>query len=162
MRRAAKYLVLPAFLFLAWLVINDSASPGQIVLGAVLAAVLTWAARALRPLHARPRRLWLVPALAAKVLWDLLRSNLAVARIICLPERLRPRSGFVQIPIRLENPHGLAALACILTYTPGSVWVDLNPDKRLLTLHVLDVGDEASWVRLVTERYEKPLLEIFE
>ncbi len=53
-------------------------------------------------------------------------------------------------------------LACILTYTPGSVWVQLNAGGDSLHLHVLDLKDEAEWVDLVKNRYERHLMEIFE
>jgi len=52
-------------------------------------------------------------------------------------------------------------LACIVTYTPGTVWVDLTPDHSL-KLHVLDLQNEDDWVKLVQERYERPLMEMFE
>lgn len=162
MLRTASRLIMPVFLFFMWLAINDTAAPGQMVLGAFLAVALTLSVRSLRPLRARPRRLWLVPGLLLTVLYDIVVSNLTVMKIICTTEARRPRSGFVQIPLTLRDPHGLAALACILTYTPGSVWVDLDEGTRLLTLHVLDVGDESGWTRLVVDRYERVLLEIFE
>lgn len=61
----------------------------------------------------------------------------------------------------MRDPHGLAMLACIVTYTPGTVWVELTDDHRL-KLHVLDLQNEEDWVRLVQDRYERPLMEIFE
>jgi multicomponent K+:H+ antiporter subunit E len=162
MKRARPGFGMPVFLLCVWLIANDSVAPGQIALGAILAIVLTLAARRLRPLQSQPRRLWLVPALVAKVFLDIARSNLAVMKIICQSRGARPPSGFVQIPIKLRDPHGLTALACILSYSPDSVWVNFDANRQMLTLHVLDASDEAAWVRLVTERYEKPLMEIFE
>ena len=52
-------------------------------------------------------------------------------------------------------------LACIVTYTPGTVWVNLTDDHHL-KLHVLDLQNEGDWIKLVQERYERPLMEIFE
>jgi multicomponent K+:H+ antiporter subunit E len=162
MTRIGSGLGMPVFLFCVWLIANDSVAPGQIALGAMLAIALSLAARGLRPLRARPRRLWLVPPLLAKVLLDIVRSNLTVMKIICRRPDARPRSGFVEIPLRLRAPHGLAALACILSYSPGSVWVNFDVKRQVLTLHVLDASDASGWVTLITERYERPLLEIFE
>jgi multicomponent K+:H+ antiporter subunit E len=61
----------------------------------------------------------------------------------------------------MRDPHGLAMLACIVTYTPGTVWVTLTEDHHL-KLHVLDLQHEGDWIKLVQERYERPLMEIFE
>ena len=54
--RRLYFLFLPVFLFVLWLVLNESLSAGQIALGAALALWFTWAASRLRPLKARPRR----------------------------------------------------------------------------------------------------------
>lgn len=159
--RRLYFLFLPVFLFVLWLLLNESLSVGQIALGVALALWFTWAASRLRPLRARPRRLWKVFALCLRVTVDIIESNLAVAKLILNPRRNDFSPGFIKIPLTLRDPHGLAMLACIVTYTPGTVWVELT-DDRLLTLHVLDLRHEDDWARLVQERYERPLMEIFE
>jgi multicomponent K+:H+ antiporter subunit E len=73
----------------------------------------------------------------------------------------RVRSRFVQVPLELEDPHGLAALAMIITCTPGTVWADLS-DNRILTVHVLDLADERRLVDSIKQRYERPLMAIFQ
>jgi multicomponent K+:H+ antiporter subunit E len=99
--------------------------------------------------------------LAALVLIDILRSNIAVARIIVGLEPRRWTSGFVELPLELRDPYGLAVLACIITSTPGTLWVDFDQASGTLTIHVLDLVDEAEWVRTIKGRYERLLLEIF-
>ena len=47
--RRLYFLFLPLFLFVLWLVLNESLSAGQIALGAALALWFTWAASRLRP-----------------------------------------------------------------------------------------------------------------
>ena len=146
-----------------WLMLNQALATSQILLGAVLSVALAWSASALRPLHARLRRLDLAALLALVVFVDILRSNVAVGRLVLgLASGRQVRSGFVQIPLDLRDPHGLAGLAMIVTSTPGTVWVGLSPNGDTLTLHVLDLLDEAEWIRLVKQRYERPLMRIFE
>src|SRR5690606_18684189 len=162
MKRVLNVLALPAMLLAIWLLLNDSLSAGQIVLGAILAGLLSWAASALRPLRSSPKRPLTILLLIWHVAVDITMSNIAVARIIWLGRRANATPGFIKIPLRMHDPHGLAALACIITYTPGTVWSDYSEDKNLLTLHVLDLKDEAQWLNTIQQRYERPLLEIFE
>ena len=68
----------------------------------------------------------------------------------------------MKIPLDLRDPYGLATLACIICATPGTVWAGLSPDGCSLTIHVLDLQDEEAWVRTIKQRYERPLMEIFE
>jgi multicomponent K+:H+ antiporter subunit E len=146
-----------------WLLLNQTLAPAQIVLGTVLAIGLAWSASRLRPLRARVRRLDVAAVLVLVVIKDILRSNLAVARVVlAFGSTRKVRSGFVQIPLELKDPHGLAALATIVTATPGTVWVGLSTGGDTLTLHVLDLKDEAEWIHVIKHRYEQPLMRIFE
>jgi len=163
MRRWLRHPLMALFLLLVWLLLRQSLAPGAIISGVVVALVLSWAFGKLRPPRARPRlrRSALMLRLLWRVLRDIVRSNLAVARIV-----LRPRgevtSGFVAIPLELVDPYGLAALACIITSTPGTIWVDHDSHRHVLLIHVLDLVDEAAWIDTIKQRYERPLLEIFQ
>lgn len=156
-------LTLVLGLTVLWLLLNQTLAPGQIALGLALACLLSWAASTLRPLRAQVSRVHVAVLLALIVLRDIVRSNVAVARIVLgLVRDRQVRSGFLRIPLELRDPHGLAALAAIVTSTPGTVWVGLSPDGGTLTLHVLDLKDEAEWIALIKGRYEQPLMRIFQ
>lgn len=157
--RRAYLILLPVVLLLLWLLLNESLSPGQFALGAVLALWLGFASGRLRPLRSRPHKLWLLPGLAWRVVVDIVRSNISVAKLI-IEYRRDFSPGYVHIPLELRDPHARAILGCILTYTPGTVWVDVS--DTTLTLHVLDLENEQAWIDLVKQRYERTLLEIFE
>lgn len=156
-------IVLSLVLFVTWLLLGEELSVAQVVFGALLSVALMLAIAHLRPVRPRLRRLHLAVPLAASVLVDILRSNLHVAAIVLGLVRARPvRSGFLDIPIELSDPHGLTILAVIVTATPGTTWAGLSPSGRTLTLHVLDLKDEEELIRLTKRRYEQPLLRIFE
>jgi multicomponent K+:H+ antiporter subunit E len=163
MRRILPYPLLALFLLLAWLMLAQSASPGALLLGALVALGGGWALASLGMPPARLRRLAVIPGLLRDVLVEVIRSNNAVARIILQPGTVRERrSGFVLVPLDLRDPYGLAALACILTATPGTVWAEYDADDGIMLLHVLDMLDEGEWVRIVKDRWERRLMEIFE
>ena len=101
--------------------------------------------------------------LVATLLADIVRSNLAVARIVLglVPNR-QVRSGFLDIPLELSDPHWLAILAVIVTSTPGTSWAGIAPGGRVLRLHVLDLRNEDEWIHFFKQRYERRLMRIFE
>jgi multicomponent K+:H+ antiporter subunit E len=160
MKRLVPFPAVTAALLGLWLLLNGF-SAGQFLLGGAVALTGGRALAALEPPKARARRLITVFRLAARVFADVVRSNFAVARIILGLERRHWSSGFVDIPLELRDPYGLATLACIITSTPGTVWVDFNETSGMLTIHVLDLVDTTEWVRTIKGRYEGPLLEIF-
>lgn len=150
-------------LLVMWLLLNQTLSLGHVVLGLVLAAGVAWASGVLRPLRPRIRNAGLAFVLLAFALHDVVRSSFGVARIVLgLVRDRRVRSGLVTIPLELEDPHGLAVLASIVTSTPGTVWVDLDVPNSTVTLHVLDLRDEQDWIDWIKNRYERLLLRIFE
>ncbi len=161
MRRILPYPGMAAALLLLWSLLNESLSPGSLLLGAVLATGACWGLALLDPPLPRLRRPRAALRLAGWVAQDVVRSNLAVARIILDPRRRDRRSGFVRIPLRLRDPNALAILACILTAAPGSAWVEYDSGEGVLLMHVLDLVDEQTWIDTVRNRYEGPLMEIF-
>jgi multicomponent K+:H+ antiporter subunit E len=46
--------------------------------------------------------------------------------------------------------------------TPGTLSVDITPDRRYLLVHALHIDDAAELVASIKVRYEQPLIEIFE
>ena len=162
MRRWLPYPAMSALLLVIWLLLNQTLAPGQFVVGAILGVGL---ARIFRLLDAptlrlrNPHRLLL---LAARVSLDVVRSNYAVAKLIVRGQSRAVQSGFVSVPLRLTNPYALAVLACIITSTPGTIWVSYDAGRNILLIHVLDLVDEMVWIRTIRDRYEHLLLEIFE
>lgn len=156
------YPLLSAALLVLWLLLNQSLSAGHIILGSVLAVLASWVMAALRPEKPRIRRPGAALRLAGMVLIDILRSNLAVGRIIVRSREPGVNAGFMTIPLDLRSRHGLAVLAIIITSTPGTIWLNYDAAKGTLLLHVLDLVDEAVWIRLIKGRYERLLMEIFE
>jgi multicomponent K+:H+ antiporter subunit E len=160
MIRLLRFPLATGGLLLLWLVLNQSLSLGHVLLGLVVAAVGACTLRTLQVPPGRIQRPAAIVRLAALVLADIVRSNIAVARIV-LGGRRGMTSGFVQIPLELRHPYGLATLACIITATPGTLWVGLDEAEGILTIHVLDLIDNDAWIRTIKGRYERSLLEIF-
>jgi multicomponent K+:H+ antiporter subunit E len=161
MTRWLPHPVASLVLMAIWLLLNQSASHGQALLGAAFGLLGPLLYRQLDIPSARLRRPVAAARLAAAFVADVLRSNLNVARVILRGDPAH-RPGFVHIPLRLRSPYGLAALACIITATPGTSWVSYDPASGGLLIHVLDLSDDDDWGKIIQERYERLLMEIFE
>ena len=149
-------------LFAGWLLLTRSASPGQAMLGAVVAVAAPLLMAPLRPRPGPMRKLHVLARLVLRVGVDVVRSAIEVARGIARARRMPPNGTFVAVPLELRDEHALAALAMITTVIPGTVWAELAPDRSVLLLHVFDLADEAVFVAHFKRDYEHPLKEIFE
>jgi multicomponent K+:H+ antiporter subunit E len=149
-------------LLVLWLLLVQSLSPGQVILGLVLALVVPPLTAPLRPARLHARRADVALRYLMTVGYDVLKSNLEVGLgVVRSPWRM-PRSRFVVIPLELQDSLGLAVLATVVTVVPGTVWSELALDRSALLLHVWDVEDEQEFVARFKTRYERPLRDIFE
>jgi len=85
-----------------------------------------------------------------------------VARLLLTRRTSGIASKFVQIPLDMRDPNGLAVLAMIMCLTPGTAWGEVSFDRSTLLIHVFDLDDEAAFIAMIKQRYERPLMEIFE
>lgn len=149
-------------LWVLWLVLNLSVSPGNLLLGALLGFLAPLLMAPLRPLPIRIRRPGVIIRLFFLVGRDVIISNLQVAWGVLVCGSRPPRSRFVKIPLDLRDPNGLAVLSMITSVTPGTVWSELALDRSILLLHVFDLDDAAQFIQHFKHAYERPLMEIFE
>jgi multicomponent K+:H+ antiporter subunit E len=147
-------------LAVSWLALTDL-SAANAVLAVVIAVGIPLSARPLLTGLPRPRRPARALRLLAVVVWDILVANIVVARLVLGPlSRLEP--AFVAVPIEAMHPHARSLLATIIAIAPGTVAAAFSPDGRVLHVHALNVPDPAVLVADIKERYERPLMEIFE
>jgi multicomponent K+:H+ antiporter subunit E len=162
MKRWLPYPLLSFWLLAMWLLLNQTLAAGHVLLGGLLALGGALALAELQAPEGRVRRTAPIAQLFWLVLVDVVRSNIAVARLV-LYRRARKRvAGFVRMPVALRHPGALAILACILTATPGTSWARFDRSRNVIIIHVFDLIDEQAWMQRFKERYERRLMEIFE
>ncbi len=86
-----------------------------------------------------PRSLAFIP-FAAAVIREILAGTWTVAAVVL---HLRPLShpGIVAVPIEDRTPIGVAVTGLVDTLSPGSVLVDVDWDRHVMLIHVIDAGD---------------------
>jgi multicomponent K+:H+ antiporter subunit E len=161
MSRILPYPLLAVALLAMWLLLQQSLGLGHILLGSVI-SILACLATALLGLP-KPRigHPFAIIKLAGLVGLDVMRSNLAVCALILRGNLGEQRSMFLHLPLELKDRYGLAVLACIITATPGSAWLEHDLNNSTVLIHLLDQVDEDEWIHTIKSRYEKLLLEIF-
>ena len=153
--------ILTPVLALVWMLLANSFSPGNLILGLLLGWAIPIFTLRFWPERVHIRHPLRLLAFIGRVLADILIANLAVARIILQgPEQTRP--GFVRVPLELRSDLGISLLANTVSLTPGTLSAWLNPERDTLIVHGLRVDDPSALVDEIKTRYEAPLKEIFE
>lgn len=161
MRAVLPYPIMTVLLVLLWLLLAQSVSPGNLLLGALAGVIGPFFLKALDvpPLTVRSPKS--IVKLAGRVFADIVRSNIAVFKLSLKPLGTR-QAGFVIIPLDIRAPYGLVILSCIITATPGTSWVSFKEETGELLIHVLDLAEDDDWANIIKNRYEGLLMEIFE
>ena len=89
-----------------------------------------------------------------RYMWILARevvlATIAVTKLVLGPlERLR--SGFVALPLEAETDLEVTVLANSITLTPGTITVHVDPERRLLVMHAMDIGQDPEDLRRGTK-----------
>ncbi len=159
-RRFLPSLPLTLAIIAFWMLLVSEINAAQFTLAVVLGLVIPLYATRIDREFARFGTLRPLPKLLVVLVWDILVCNVRVARQV-LSRESKIHSGFIWYPLEIGNIHGITALACCITLTPGTVTAALSDDRRYLLVHVLDLEDEAGLVADIKRRYERPLMEIF-
>lgn len=161
MKRWLPHPVLSALLAAVWLLLQQSVAPPQLLTAMVLAVLLPRLLHGFLGEAVRPRAWGTALRLALRVLGDIVVANLTVARLVLTPGA-RPQPAWVRLPLRLKHPTGITLLATIVTTTPGTVSCLVDEARGELAVHALDCPDPQAMAAEIRQRYESPLMEIFE
>lgn len=92
---------------------------------------------------------------------ELTVSSILLARDILRKDHVF-KHGIIGIDIDLKKDTSIIALANLISMTPGSLTVDLSPDKKRLYIHSMYLEDPERFRRKIKTRFEKEIKLIFE
>ncbi|WP_296808588.1 Na+/H+ antiporter subunit E [Thiocapsa sp.] len=159
--RLLPHPILTPVLAVIWLLLVNSLSPGQILLGLLLGWAIPVFTLRFWPEQVRIHKPLTLMRFFAVVMYDILIANLAVAALILAgPKHVKP--AFVRMPLDLRTDLGISLLANTVSLTPGTVSAWLSPDRSHLVVHGLKVKDPDALIAEIKRRYEAPIKEVFE
>lgn len=161
-RRLVPHPWLTVLVTVVWMLLNNSASAGHLVLGLALGLAIPKITAVYWPDRPRIRNPLAIAEYMAVVLWDIVVSNIQVARLILFRAGDGLQSRYVTVPLALRSPEAITVLAGTITMTPGTVTADVSADGRALLVHCIEADDPHAVVAQIKQRYEQRLMRIFE
>jgi multicomponent K+:H+ antiporter subunit E len=151
--------VLSVLLGITWLLLQQSLAVPQLITAVVLGLVVPRLVHGFIGEGARPRKAFVALRLVVTVLWDIVVSNITVARIVLTPGS-NPQPAWVKVPLDVRHPNAIVLLATIITTTPGTVSCIVDEQRQQILVHALDCDDPEAMASDIKARYEAPLKEI--
>ncbi|MEM7193064.1 MAG: Na+/H+ antiporter subunit E [Pseudomonadota bacterium] len=160
-RKWLPHPLLTLLIVAVWVLLNGF-SIGAAVFGLVLGVAIPRLTSAFWPDRAIVSSPLTIVEYALVVLWDIVVANFQVAYLILFRKGDDLHSQFITVPLDLETPEAITALAGTITMTPGTVSACLSADGRALLVHCLETDDPEGTVTAIKSRYEARLKRIFD
>lgn len=160
-RRILPHPILSLVVALVWMLLVNRFAWGSLVFALVLGLVIPVATAPYWPDRARIGSPGRIVAYVLIVIWDIIKANFSVARIVLFVPKRDLKPCWLPVPLDVTSPEAITVLAGTITLTPGTVSCDLSEDGRALLVHCLHAPDPAAVLDEIKTRYEARLKEIF-
>ncbi len=108
------------------------------------------------------RWIWDCVYFVVYVLWEILVSNISLARLILRPNPVI-EPGILAVPLRATTTLEVLVLASVISLTPGTLTLDLGKNatgESVLYVHNLTVGDPVVFRAKIKNSFERLLLRV--
>ncbi len=148
-------------LAITWSVLQAEVTLGNLLVGYVLGYVIL-AALTKGGVFEESRyigKVGLAVGLFLFFLWELVRANLRLAEDVATP-KLGLRPGIIAVPLQVTSNAEILLLSGLINLTPGSVALDVSPDRSLLYVHVMYITDADAARAEIKEGFERRVLQL--
>ena len=133
-----------------WVALWGELSVANVASGLVVIAVITWlfGGDSLGSYFVRP---WGAIKAIGYVSWSLVTSSLQVVRAVLLPNPSRVATSIQEVKLAGDSPFIASIVANAITLTPGTMSIEVNPQTRTISVHVLGAVDEQQFRESILE-----------
>lgn len=152
---------LSIILTLVWLMLVNEFHLGSLVMAVILGVIIPAITAPYWPDRPMIRNPKMIVEYIVIVFYDIIKSNIDVAKIILFKSNADLQPAWVNVPLDLTSPEAITALASTITMTPGTLSAELSTDGHSLLVHCLHAPDPGAVRDDIKARYEARLKEIF-
>lgn len=96
---------------------------------------------------------------AGFILRELVLSTLRVAWEVVTPAKKR-RQGIIAVPLDVKTDLEISLLANLITFTPGTLSLDVSSDRSVLYVHTMFVDDPDELRREIKDGFERRVIDL--
>ncbi|WP_421708858.1 Na+/H+ antiporter subunit E [Algihabitans sp.] len=151
-------LVLNILLAVGWCALFADFTLLNLAIGFVMGFAALWVAGPLFGGTGYFGRVVRLVSLGVYFLYELVVSSLQVVWDVITPVH-KSRPGIIAVPLDIDEPVEIAVLANLISLTPGTLSLDVSPDKKFLYVHGMFVEDPDSLRRDIKAGMERKVME---
>jgi multicomponent Na+:H+ antiporter subunit E len=156
-----KLFLLNILLSMLWAAISGSFSAVSLSAGFGIGYLVIVAARPALGPSAYYTGIWRGIAFAVFYVWELVLSSVRVAYDVLTPT-FHMRPGVIGLPLDAESDLEITVLANLISLTPGTLSLDVSPDRKTLYIHAMYIDDNTDRFRRdLKDQMERRVLSLF-
>lgn len=128
-----------------WAALVGEISLTQLAVGFVIGFGVLWIVQPLTGASSYYTRVFAWVRLVVMFLYELVLSSLSVAWDVLTPQH-RSSPAIVDVPLNVTSDFGLLMVTNLITLTPGTLSLDISPDRKTLKVHAM-FGDDPNEIR---------------
>ncbi len=92
-------------------------------------------------------------------IWDLILGALKIALDVITRKNMSS-PGIIKFPLEANKDFEIALLSNLITFSPGSMVIDIEPDRSYLYIHIMFLEDKEEAKKVFKEEFEARVLRI--
>jgi multicomponent Na+:H+ antiporter subunit E len=153
------HLAWNTWLAVLWCLLLEQFTPAAFLIGFVVGAATLFTVRKLIGTVDVFYKPLVIVRLTVVFVYELIVANLQVAWLIVRP-RMQLKPAMIVVPLQLKSDVLIVALANMISLTPGTLTVDVAPDRQSLIVHCLNAPDVEQVKRKIKQRFEGQLSKL--
>jgi len=146
----------------AWLLISTTNTAADFTVGFVLGAIITG-------LYAKLSgqrdfylfRFFLFLKFLLVCLYELYIAGFQVLRLVLSP-KLNLKPGIIRMEVDLPTNFQIVFLASLINLTPGTLTLEVSPDKKTFYIHALNIDDAEKIISGINRSFVKGIREVWD
>ncbi|WP_010277047.1 Na+/H+ antiporter subunit E [Paenibacillus senegalensis] len=152
-------IVLNMLIAVVWMFLVNDWTVSGLTVGYLIGLSFIFVLRRFFPQKFYLHRVWAAIKLLFLFLRELIMSNVAVIGQILSP-KLHMRPGIFALAIDLRSDWEITLLANLLNLTPGTLTLEISPNRRTLYVHAMDINNVDTVVHQIKWKFEKAIMEV--
>lgn len=148
-------------LMIAWVMIKADGSGSNFILGFILGWLVLSLISPMLGSSGYFKKPFQVIGLILYFIMELWASSLKVLWDILTPEH-KSKPDIIKVPLTVHTDTQILLLSNLLSLTPGTLTVDITPDKKFFLVHAMFLEDEQALIDDIKDNLEKRILEVTE
>ena len=152
-------LIINAALAFGWVSFSGSTTALNWMVGFVLGYIVLVVHQRVVGKSTYYYKVWDTLYFTLRFVYALVASSVTVAAFVLDPRRV-PQPAIISFAMETKTDFEIVILGNIISLTPGTLTLDVSPDRSVLYIHCMDAPNPDAVCRDIRTQLERPLLEL--